>query len=268
MSASAKAIKEHIARAKNYAMRKDYLRCLGSLCHALDLTTRSQVFGRDKFEISSLLDEALRIFATTGPMKKVFPDGIKYNFGEERQLRDKLQRLHDNMQERIRKAQIEKIRKKKAELDGLLITGQEALQNGEPLEARKRFRRAVEKFQSEEPGLFVNVGNRLMKGGLYAEAVEYFERGMEVNERDGRPYSGLIKCYEALHEIEKVEEYIRITIRNFGANASLWLKLAKIYCEKRDWSEAYDAAKAALEMDPTNGVAKKIAKEAGDRIFL
>ena len=268
MSASAKNIKEHIARAKNYAIRKDYLRSLSSLCLALDHTTRSQVFGRDKFEISSLLDEALRVFASTGPMKKVFPNGIKYTFGEEKQLRNKLQRLHDNMEERIRKAQIEKIRKRKAELDALLMTGQQFLEQGESIEARKRFRRAVETFNAEEPGLFVNVGNRLLKGGLFGEAVEYFERAIEVNERDGRPYSGLIKCYEGLHETEKVEEYIRLTVRNFGANTSLWLKLAEIYVGKREWSEAYDAAKAAVELDPTNTKAQKIAKEAGDRIFL
>jgi cytochrome c-type biogenesis protein CcmH/NrfG len=89
-----------------------------------------------------------------------------------------------------------------------------------------------------------------------------------VNERDGRAYGGLIRCYEGLHETEKVEEYIRLTMRNFGTNVSLWLKLAKINVAKRDWSEAYDAAKAALALDPDNAEAKKIADQAGDKIFI
>lgn len=266
MSASAKTVKEFIARAKSYIQRNDYLRTLKALCQALELLHDSQIFGRERFEVNVLLDEVLRDLSGMKQIKRVFPQGIKYEKGQERALFRTLKRLHDKLEAAIEKIRVEKIRAQKLELDELLIQAQEALGRKEPLEARKLFRRASEQYP-EEKNLPVDIGNRLMLAGLFPESLEYLKRGMEVDPSDPRPYQYSIICFEALGELEKAEETVKETLRRFGGNESIYLRMAKLALQRRQWSEAYDAVAQVLQLNPLNQPARKMLRQVGPRIF-
>ena len=266
MSASAKTVKEFIARAKSYIQRNDYLRTLKALCQALELLHGSQIFGRERFEVNVVLDEVLRDLSGMKQIKRVFPQGIQYQKGQEKVLWRTLKRMHDKLQAAIEKVQMEKIRGQKMELDEMLIKAQEFLVKKEPLEARKLFRKASEMFPDEK-NLPVDIGNRLMMAGLFMEALEYFKRGQEVDASDPRPYQFSMLCYEAVGELGKAEDVLKDTIRRFGGNESLYLRMGKLATQKRNWSEAYDALAQVLQLNPTNQDAHKLLKQVGPRIF-
>lgn len=264
---SAKTVKENIARAKTYSARGDYLKCLNALSRALEQLITSKIFGREKFECEILLDEVLREVSDMDALKKVFPHGLRFKRGEERKLYNTVKKLRDKLQEVMERARIQRLRQEKMQIDELLIKAQEMLEQDQPMEARKLFRKVSEKYGESEPGLFSDIGTRMMQGGLFSEAIEYFERGKEAYPKDSRPYTGLINCYEGLGEAEKAEEAVMETMRKFGANESIYVKLAKIHVSKRNWSEAYDAAKAAMDINPLNTEAKKLMKQIEPRIY-
>lgn len=266
MSASSKTVKEFIARAKSYIQRNDYLRTLKALCQALELLQGSQIFGRERFEVNVLLDEALRDLSGMKQIKRVFPQGIHYEKGQEKALWRTLTRMHDKLEAAIEKVRVEKIRAQKLELDEMLMKAQDFLSKKEPLEARKLFRKASELYP-EEKNLPVDIGNRLMMAGLFVEALEYFKRGMEVDSSDPRPYQFSILCHEATGELDKAEEVVKETLRRFGGNESIYLRMAKLALQKRQWSEAYDVVAQALQLNPTNQEGLKILKQVGPRIF-
>lgn len=264
---TAKTVKENIARAKTYAGRGDYLRCLNALSKALEQLITSKIFGREKFECEILLDEVLREVSGMDALKKVFPGGLRFKRGEERKLYNTVKKLRDKLKEVMERARIQRLRQEKMAIDELLLKAQELLEKQEPMEARKLFRKVSEKYGQSEPGIYADIGTRMMMGGLFAEAIEYFERGKEVYPKDSRPYTGLINCYEGMGEVEKAEEAVMETMRKFGANESIYVKLAKIHVTKRNWSEAYDAAKAAMDLNPLNAEAKKILTQVEPRIY-
>ncbi len=266
MSASAKTVKEFIARAKSYIQRNDYLRTLKALCQALELLHGSQIFGRERFEVNVLLDEALRDLSGMKQIKRVFPQGIQYQKGQEKTLWRTLKRMHDKLEAAIEKVRMEKLRAQKMELDEMLIKAQEFLVKKEPLEARKLFRKASELFPDEK-NLPVDIGNRLMMAGLFVEALEYFKRGQEVDAADPRPYQFSVLCYEATGELDKAEEVLRDALRRFGGNESLFLRMGRLAAQKRSWSEAYDSLAQVLQLNPTNQEALKLLKQVGPRIF-
>lgn len=266
MSASAKTVKEFIARAKSYIQRNDYLRTLKALCQALELLHGSQIFGRERFEVNVLLDEALRDLSGMKQIKRVFPQGIQYQKGQEKTLWRTLKRMHDKLEAALEKVRMEQIRAQKMDLDEMLIKAQEFLAKKEPLEARKLFRKASEMFPDEK-NLPVDIGNRLMMAGLFVEALEYFKRGQEVDTADPRPYQFSILCYEAVGELDKAEDVVKETVRRFGGNESLFLRMGKLATQKRNWSEAYDALAQVLQFNPTNQEALKLMKQVGPRIF-
>lgn len=266
MEASPKNVREQIARSKFYLQRKDVLRSLRVLAQGLDLLVGSQIFGRERIEISILMEEAVRLLGEHEAIKRAVPAGLSYKKGQERELSASLTRMADVLERLLGKAQVEERRKRMAELDELVLAGQAELDKKEPLEARKFFRRAMETF-GDEPGLLVDLGNRLMLAGLVSEAMEYFQKSIEAVPTDIRAYMFYIQCLEALGEGQKAEEAIKATLRRFGPNEDLSVRLAKAALQRRDWKEALSNAQAALEINPTGRDALRTAEAASERIY-
>ena len=263
---SPKSIKENIARAKSYGQRKDYMRCLHALSLSLDELASSQVFGREKFEIGILIDEVFRQLMAMEELKRVLPRGMKYVKGQEKKLAAMLMKIHDTIKNALEKAAVEKVRKQKNQIDKFVLAGQKFLMEKNVKEAKKYFRKITEAFPAER-GLLQDVGGRLVKSGFPADGVEYLERAIEKNPSDSRPYISLLLAYEMMTEQDKALAVIKDIVRRFGANESIYIRQAKLFLAKRMYTEAYDAAAAALKANPLNREAKKISDKLGPKIF-
>lgn len=263
---SPKSIKENIARAKAYGQRKDYMRCLHALSLSLDELSSSQVFGREKFEIGILIDEVFRQLMAMEELKRVLPRGLKYTKGQEKKLAAVLMKIHDTIKNALEKAAVEKVRKQKNQIDKFILSGQKFLMEKNVKEAKKYFRKITEAFPDER-GLLQDVGSRLVKSGFPSDGVEYLERAIEKTPSDSRPYISLLLAYEMMTEQEKALEVIKDIVRRFGANESIYVRQAKLFFTKRMYTEAYDAAAAALKVNPLNRDAKKISDKLGPKIF-
>ena len=263
---SSKTIKEDLARSKACVQRDDALKALRFLCKALEGLLQSQIFGREKFEVSIVIGETLQDVMKLGTFKRLFPSGIAYERGQEKTLYNTLRKLYARLEAAIEKARVERTRKKLEDLDETIIAAQEALKRNEPLEARKLFRKAAEE-NPEQPGLLSDIGSRLVMAGMLQESLEYLKRAAEVDPNDGRAVSFLIMAYEGMAELDKAEEIVRDTLRRAGGNETLQLKLAKFCLQKREWNEAYNLAKAILAANPANAEAAKIVKQIEPKIF-
>lgn len=266
MEATPKNVREQIARSKFYLQRKDILRSLRVLSQGLSLLVGSQIFGRERIEISILMEEAVRLLGEHDAIKRAVPGGLSYKKGKERELAASLTRMADALEAILGKAQVEERRRRMAELDELVLAGQAELDQKQPLEARKFFRRAMENF-SDEPGLLVDLGNRLMLASLVSEAIEYFQKSIEVAPTDIRAYNFLAQCHEALGEGLKAEEIIKATLRRFGPNEDMLVRLAKAALARRAWKEALESAQAALEVNPIGRDALRMAEAASERLY-
>lgn len=266
MDASPKNVREHIARSKFYLQRKDVLRSLRALAQGLELLAGSQIFGRERIEISILMEEAVRLMGEQEAIKRAVPSGLSYKKGQERELSASLTRMADVLETLLGKAEVDARRKRLAELDELVLAGQAELDKKQPLEARKLFRRALDGF-SDEPGLLVDLGNRLMLAGLPAEACEYFQKSIEAAPTDQRAYEYLAQCLDATGESVKAEEILKAAIKRFRPTEQMLVRLAKGAIERRNWDEALLYAEKALEANPTSRDAKRYADAASERIY-
>lgn len=266
MDTSPKTVREYIARAKFHIQRRDILKALKTLAHALDLLAASQIFGRERIEIGVLMEEAVRVLMDQDMLKRSVPGGLSYVKGKEKDLSASLKRLAAALEEALEKLRTEERRKGLMELDELVLGGQELLDRKEPLEARRLFRKALELY-GDEPGLPVDIGNRLMLAGLPAEATEYFQKSIEVSPGDMRAFTLLTQCLEALGEADKAEDLMRATLRRFGPNEAILVRLGKAALARRNWNEAMACAKGALELNGTNQEARRMGEEASARVY-
>ncbi len=266
MDASPKAVREQIARSKFHLQRKDVLRSLRMLAQALEMLAGAQIFGRERIEIGILLEEALRLILEQESIKRVLPGGLPYKKGQERELAASLTRMADALETVLEKARLEERRRALAELDNLVLAGQAELDKKQPLDARKHFRKAMELY-GEEPGLCVDLGNRLMLAGLAAEAMDYFQKSIELAPNDGRAYAFLAQCLDSLGEGPKAEEVVKAAMRRFGPTEAQYVRLAKGALERKAWDEALVNAQAALGLNPASRDAKRHAEAASAHIY-
>jgi tetratricopeptide (TPR) repeat protein len=266
MDTSPKTVREHIARTKFNLQRRDILKALKSLAHALDLLVAGQIVGRERIEIGILLDEAVRLLMEQDMIKRSLPGGLSYVKGKERELSATLNRMAQALEEVLGRMRAEERRKNLLELDELILAAQAELDKKEPLEARRLFRKAMENF-AEEPGLMADIGNRLVLAGLPAEAMEYLQKSLELAPTDMRAYTLLAQCHEFLGDADKAEDMLRTILRRFGPNEAILLRLGKAALGRRNWDEALNCALAVLKLSPQNAEAVKIAREASERVY-
>ncbi|QGY38809.1 hypothetical protein GM415_01200 [Pseudodesulfovibrio cashew] len=264
--ATAKDIREDIARARAYARKNDYLRTLSCLASALKNMLTSPVFGAEKFEIYAHLDEAMRDLNKMPMIEKLFPAGLKYQRGKEKDFYLTLMRLHKKLKEAMDKARTTKQRNRYQVLDDNLIKAGKLVQAGDQLEARKLYRKISEHFQDIE-GIDSDIGNRMTQFGMFQEAVEYLTKALEISMSDIRAHNALIACYEGLGETEKGLDAIQNCMRYLGVSENLYVRAAKLHLAKRDWGEVYNNAKAALDRNPLNAEASKLLKQAEPRVM-
>jgi tetratricopeptide (TPR) repeat protein len=127
-------------------------------------------------------------------------------------------------------------------------------------------RRCAEAF-GNDPGLLVDIAQRLYKAKLLREAAEFGVKAMEKFGADPKGYSIAVRAFMAMREYEQAEKVFRAVLRRFGAHPRTYQSMAKMYLDWRKFDDAYDYAKQALEADPTLKDAKAIMEKVGDRIF-
>jgi len=263
---TAKDIREDIARARAYAKKSNYLKTLNCLASAIRGLVTSQVFGAEKFEIHAHLDEALRDLNKMKMIKRLFPKGLKYQKGKEREFYKTLVQLHKKLGTAMENARQTKMRKRLAVLDENMIKAAKLVEAKQPLEARKLYRKISEYFQDIE-GIDSDIGNRLTTFGMFPEAIDYLNKALEDTPNDVRAHSAIILCYEGMHEVDKAMEAIKETMRRVGVSDNLYVRMAKLHLEKREWGEVFNNAKSALDRNPLNAEAQKLMKQAEPRVF-
>ncbi|MBG0791160.1 MAG: hypothetical protein H0S80_11770 [Desulfovibrionaceae bacterium] len=264
--ATAKEIREDIARSRAYAKKNNYLKTLSCLANAIRGLVTSQVFGAEKFEIQSHLVEALRDLNKMKMIQKLFPAGLKYQKGKEKAFYQTLDRLHKKLAEAMEKARLDRQRKRLAVLDGNLIKAAQLIKAGTPIEARTLYAKISEYFVDID-GINSDIGNRMVTMGLFQEAVPYLRKALDVQNTDARAHNALILAFEGMHETEQAIGAIKDAMRWLGPSENLYLRAAKLQLALSDWGEVYNNAKAAHDRNPLNTEAAKLMKQAEPKIF-
>ena len=185
--ATAKDIREDIARSRAYAKKSDYLKTLHCLANAIRGLVTSQVFGAEKYEIQSHLVEALRDLNKMKMIKKLFPAGLKYQKGKEKAFYQTLEKLHKKLGEAMEKARVDRLRKRLVVLDGNLIKAAQLVKAGTPIEGRKLYSKISEYFADIE-GINSDIGNRMVTHGAVSGGRSLPEEGTGKTEhRRPRP---------------------------------------------------------------------------------
>jgi tetratricopeptide (TPR) repeat protein len=264
MVADARAIREHISRARGYLRRDEIFRSIEAASDALLLKGTGAALGRGRSEVDLLFAEMCDDFSrhprVTGFLESIGVSGgpfLRYRPGDETLLIKKLAALRIKMEETEEKEKALSEKRRTQQRDEWLNLGREHLRQNSFPKGRVYLRRVAETY-GDEPDVLREVGQLFLDAGLAAEAAEMFALAIERFPGDQQAWRLAIDAYDALGEFKKAETLYLDAVKIFGGHPLTFLNIAKFYVKWNRKDDAYDYAIRALDQDPDLAEAKEI----------
>ncbi|MGE4299407.1 MAG: tetratricopeptide repeat protein [Desulfovibrionaceae bacterium] len=268
-----KTVREHFARARSTLSRDEVLKAVSAAINGLEHCINSRIMGKEKMEIEALISDFLGDFNRHPVIREYFyahgvhaMPFIKYAKGKENKLLEKFETIERDMTVAEKQAEEQAEKQQEQRKEELLQKGQECLDQEDFPRGKGALRRAAEAY-GDEPGLLVDIADRLYKAKQWREAAEFAERAMEKFRMDPKPYSVAVQAYMQMREFEACENVFLKVLKQFGAHPRTYQSMSRMYLEWRNYDKAYDFAKQALEQDPDLKIAKEIVEKVGKRMF-
>ena len=186
----AKRVREDIARAKSALSKGNAVKAIEHLVSAVREFKGAQIFGREKFEAEVHIQEFLKDLNRHPEIKSHFSAKnihvtpyVDYKRGAEAELLAFAEKTLGEMKGASEEAEQTKQTKQEHRKEELLEKAQSCLDAKEFPRGKSILRRLVEEYGREE-GFKTDVGQRLLKAGLFFEAGEVLEEAVADNPRD------------------------------------------------------------------------------------
>ncbi|THB67701.1 MAG: hypothetical protein D6E12_08020 [Desulfovibrio sp.] len=257
MSASAREIKEQLARARGYFHSHDVMRSILALATGMKVLVEQPVFGVARQEITTHILEVTQLLNRAEEVQLHVPQGLEYTKGADKRFLGMLIRLVKTIKEEAGKETLEQARDRKLKMDRALIRGQKQLDAGKTAEAEEAFNEAVSLYVDEHK-LFVFIASKLIKAKLARQALKYLQRALKVDGDDSQAYLAMAEAQSQIGEAGKAEAILRQAETKFNDDTDVHLAFAQALELKGRLKEALVAAKKAYDAEPGMNEARKL----------
>lgn len=230
-----KAIKENIARAKNYIRRNELIRSLNMLQQAVEMISNMPNLGTHRFEIETSLNDVLSdcnqypevlSILTIAQTGQVIP--LKYMPGKAAPLAKILKSLHDRLDLEEAHAELKQHQEAMQRFHTTCVVAKEMIVSGDKLKGRVMLRKALEDFAMDS-SLYIENYLELKKLEQWDEAAEMLENGIERFPKETELYSMGINLYIKRRNFSGAEALYRKVLTQFGSNPITMSNMAKLY---------------------------------------
>lgn len=265
MANPAKAITEHLARAKAAYQKGSTIRPILSVIEAVKLLATTKVHSMDRGRIDTLLRENIANLNKIEDVKKYADKPIVFQKGKEKQLFAQLVPLVKKIKEERDRETFEAMRERKYKIDRLLISGKKYLEHKKISDAQESFREAAELYEDED-AMFLMIAEAMIAAGFPRESMEYLRRALEIDHDDRRACEAVVKAYEAMGDPGAGEEFFTKYMDKYSQQPNLLLGRAQCRFKLKKYRESVADAKAALAANPDLTEANKLIRLIAARV--
>lgn len=266
-NATAKTVKEDIARATGYARRMLAVEALRSAGRAFDgFAESTRIMGRARFELEILLADMLRELELVPEIKGLLRKSFVFKRGSEKQFALALAAVAMRIEHLRRDEKDAAHREQLGRITAAFDKAAQALRE-KSLPVARRVLATVCERHAREPGIWTNAAKVLAEAGLHADAISFAEKGLEFNPKDVQAFSLAVTACRTIGELPKAETLLRAALKNFGAHPKTYVSLATVLYQMGKWDQAYDAARGAFDRDPSLPEAQEILEKAQKRVM-
>jgi len=177
-----------------------------------------------------------------------------------------LQRLGDTAQAQVKLGiyqQLKKARSDKAQAAGKAEVGDQAMASGDAAQAASLYREALE-ADPGEPLLAYKLSRALDKLKDIAGERTALERAIQLNPNlaEAQNQMGYLAARDG--DRAQAEGYFRAAVRASPSYVGAWINLAATLADEGKWPDSRAAVGRALEIDPDNADARRLAQALAD----
>lgn len=229
-----------------------------ALHSALLITSRQSLMKAEKEEFERLYGDAVMRLNADKPLRKIYPLALEYHPGSEKGLIADLAELLAMLQEESM-AEAEAIAKAlQAKKQAALEEGQAQLDAKEYDAAKSTFNTLVATYPDDSE-LRANIGDRLLRAGLYEDSVEHLAAAVEQDPYDLQYYNRLGIALRKLGRFETAESYYMKALPLAPDDPNLHFNVGRLYLEWTRWDKAREHGEKAVALSPEFAEARKLA---------
>lgn len=225
---------------------------------ALNTVIRLSLMRNEKEEFERLFTDAVMRLNADKPLRKIYPLALEYSPGSEKRLIADLAELLAMLQEESMaeaEAIAQALAAKKA---AILEEGQGYLDAQEHDKARGVFKSLIETYPDDSE-MRADIGERVLKTGLYEDAVEHLSAAVAQDPYVLNYYNRLGIALRKLGRFDVAESYYMKALPLAPEDPNLHFNVGRLYLEWTKWEKAMEHGDKAAALNPTFAEARKLS---------
>jgi Flp pilus assembly protein TadD len=257
--------RRHLSQINTQLRQGKIMPAVQALHSALNIVIRQSLMKAEKDEFERMFTDAVLRLNNDKSLRAIYPLALEYGPGSEKRLIADLAELLDMLQEESM-AEAEGIAQaliaKKA---AVLAEGQGYLDAAEHDKARGVFNALIETYP-DDSDLRADIGERVLKAGLYEDAVEHLTAAVEQAPYVLHYYNRLGIALRKLGRFDVAEFYYLKALPLAPDDPNLHFNVGRLYLEWTKWDKAVEHGDTAAALNPDFVEAKKLSEFARKKL--
>ena len=229
-----------------------------ALHSALMLVAGKALMKAEREELDRLFDDAIRRLNADPHLRKLYPLSLNYVPGAEKLFADEVVELLNVLQEATMAEAEEAARVREEKKAKGLAEGQGKLDAGEHDAARAVFS-ALSGENPDDSDLKADIGERVMKAGLYEDAAAYLSEAVSIDPHAIHYYNRLGMALRKLGRFDSAEGFYLKALDIAPEDTNLLFNMGRLYLEWEHWDKAVEFGEKAAVLQPSFVEARKLA---------
>lgn len=248
MTKPVQTVVQHLNRAKAAYQKGQALRPMVSVAEALKVLLTQELHSTEMQTVAPLLRENLQNISKLKAVAAKRKEPFTYTRGEEKKLLAQLVPLIKQLHADRKKESMEAVRARKLNIDRAIIHAQNALAAGKLDEAKEYFRQATH-LHVDEDAMFLIIASKLQEGEFFKESFEYLRPALQKNNNDRKACEMLVAAARKVGNADRGLTLVKKIRTKQGDAPYLLLAQAQLSAQKKQFAEAVELCKQALELD-------------------
>ncbi len=258
MSNDIYTIRKNLAQIASQLRQGKLIPPVQALHTALVLVSRQSLLRNEREEFEHMFRDSVDRLNADPNLRKIYPLSLQYVPGNEKQLAGDLVELSSMLQDESTAEAEAAAKALAAKKQEALDLGQGYLDTKEHDKARGVFNGLVAEYP-DDSDLRADIGERVLKAGLYEDAVEHLSIAVEQNPYLLQYYNRLGIALRKLGRYDTAEQYYLKALPLAPEDAYLHFNIGRLYAEWNKWEKALEHGETASSLKPDFEEAKKLS---------
>lgn len=260
MSGELTRARQQLSQVRVFLKQDKVVPAAQAIQSAVGTMLKTPLMKGEREEFTQFIADAVEFFFNNDIVRKNYPLQVNYTPGEERALYDAMKDVMEEFSHLALEEAQALLQAREQKKKVWLQRGIEELRS-QPVKGQVTLAALVREYP-DDADLRANVGEALLRAGMYEDAVSYLTEALDLKP-NMLPYYNLIGiALRRLSRFPLAETYYLRASQYLRDDPNLYFNLGRLYLDWEKWDKAMRAGAVALKLNPDFEEARKLVEYA------